>query len=168
MDINLYRGESKEGSFHYTEDDQDEFSNDYPSINCYLKDHKAMASVEKAFGDEGIYLSKELASYFVKQMGIEEDDLNGMEIEYTVGVPIYNEYGRAYGADATSLTYITVIEYEQVRFPIAGILEDRSFGMFELYPYVIYMERGEVEKIIEECRKTKRQTVYVYNDQRSD
>ncbi len=165
FDINFYLDNTKQGSIHYEESDP---SSEYPSVNCYLSNHKAMNSIEKDFGKNGVYLSKDFALHIAKTLGISEDELTGMEIEYSLGVPIFNEYGRGYDATLTIPTYITIVEFDQVCLPIAGILKNSSFGLQDTFDYVIYMERSDMENLIAQHKKDTGKTVYVFNDKWND
>ena len=133
----------------------------------YLSSHKQQRQIETEFGKEGVYLSSELAGYIRKELHLDSlSDLNGLEIEFEYGVPIYNNFGFWFKnlGNGDMPTYGVTVKRVIVRLPIAGILKYRSFGLPNHYSYTIYINREVTEHLVKEYRKAEDRLLYLEDE----
>lgn len=164
-DIAVYPrdGDNTRRPFQMIIDGREVISEEEVILSTYLKDAKDTSNIEVDFGGNGIYMSRFLANYIEDTLGLADEGLNNAMMTINVSVPVYNTYGKFKGiSDNEETMFInnTTVVYEQLTLPISGILKWSTFGIGDYSRYVVYIERNDMEKLIEKNKRIADRTIY--------
>lgn len=132
---------------------------DAPYLNTYFQDVDYDNEILLQFQEEGIYLTKELASYLSEDI----DALNGKSLTFDVFIPVYNSVGEytALREDVYYIPNVTKCHIEQITLPIAGILKGSNMGIVNNSMYTIYVESDVLMGLVEEYKATDDRISYI-------
>lgn len=128
-------------------------------LSTFLPNEEYKKDVKYQFQKEGVYISDGLANKLTNDIS----SLKGKQISFTLLVPVYNSYGKAWTEteDRTEVFLdIPSCDTMEVTFDIAGVLENSSMGIHNLNEHVIYIDRSVMEPIILDAAVDKSRTVY--------
>jgi ABC-type antimicrobial peptide transport system, ATPase component len=145
------------GTYYHLGEDSGEYY--YPIAPSYSH-QKIDKRCEDVVGEEGLYISKQLADY----LGIEA--LDGQSIRIKMGVAIaqgegilIDEDGKQY--DSRTPFYVL----ESFEFKIVGILSENIFGNYGVWNQAdMYLPIEKIEEICQETRKNNRHVIKAYED----
>ena len=142
-------------------------------VCTYMKDNKSFSEIEVDFGGEGIYISRFFANGLKRNIGIKNDEeLQNYSLRFEISVPTYTTYGRwkCAGGDDTEIynRYSPTVESDELYLPISGILKWSSFGLQNTGANAVFVERSNIEPLIEKHKKDRERTIYVFNEDCTD
>lgn len=131
-----------------------------PTLNTYFKDKNYDSDILEKFSEQGIYISRRYAEFLDEDIS----KLKGAKIKCDIYIPVYNSVGKAWTEDENGTSYyptMTDCEIINIELPIAGILKESRMGLHNMLNFAVYMERDDLEKYLNEYKKTENRTVYV-------
>lgn len=138
------------------------------TLSSYEKGHIVTKEIEMDFDRDGIFISKTLAQDIAGSLGITTDGLNNTEMTFELAYPIYNTFGRVMGGNDERpdpvLLYSTTLAHKSVTVQIAGILKGQTFGFENNKQNAMYYERGILEELINNDRRTESRKIYTVKD----
>lgn len=135
-------------------------------ISTYHYDLRDQGSIRYKNKKKGLYLSMATAKKMAQALHCQVKDLLGKSLTFSLGIPIYNTYGRSQGGVGGTIayTYDLTVDYIKLTMPITGILKASSFGIYNLDRYVIYLPDNAFFSLVKKKARTQRRTLYIVGE----
>lgn len=135
-------------------------------ISTYHYDLRDQSSIRYEFKKKGLYLSAAVAKKIAQAQHCQVKELLGKSLTFSLGIPIYNTYGRSQGGvgETIAYTYDLTVDYIKLSMPITGILKASSFGIYNLDRYVIYLPDDTFFTYVKKKARPQKRTLYIVGE----